>query len=297
MAYGVTPAGFARKPLETMLAEIEEGARGVFGADVIQSAASPLGQLNGLCASLVTTLWEVAEDAYQSYDPDQAEVVRLEQLGRLRLLERVAGELDPEYRRAITNADRARIDLPDIERAIADVAGVTWVRVYANARCITVPGLPARAVAAAVIGGDDGDVAATFRPYVVPGIDAYGNRHVSLVVDGYCRAVALVRPALVPVGLRLVVRVQPDALGCPPSSAIAIAEAAANGLSGADRLANGQDLTLHRLRTAVSRAFANVEVVSAEARTGEAAFAPLPFVATFLEMVTVSADDVAVGFA
>jgi hypothetical protein len=111
MSYGVTPTGFNRPRVPELLAEIEEKARGIFGSGVVQTAQSPLGQLNGMFAELVGTLWEAAENTYQSYDPDQAEGVRLEQLGRMRLLERIDGELDPAYRQAITNAGRARLDI------------------------------------------------------------------------------------------------------------------------------------------------------------------------------------------
>lgn len=295
MAYGVNPAGFARKRLPDILAEIEESARGVFGPGVVQTAQSPLGQLNGLMADALATVWEVIESAYQSYDPDQAEGVRLEQLGRTRLLERAAGETDAAFRAAITNADRARIDLADIERAAASVTGVTWTRAFANGRCPSVHGLPSRSLAVAVLGGDDADVATAIRPFTVPGVDLFGNTRVDLIVDGYCRTFEIVRPEMVQLGLDLTVRLQPDRNGCPSPSATAVAEAVANSLLGPSRPANGQDLTLHLLRTAIASGLPSVEIVSATA-TALPGGSPvtLPYPIRFFQMADVDRDSVSV---
>lgn len=71
--YGVTSSGYVRKPLATILAELEAAMRTQFGAGVIQTAVSPLGQLNGLVADLLAEVDERNLDLYQSYDPDQAE--------------------------------------------------------------------------------------------------------------------------------------------------------------------------------------------------------------------------------
>ncbi|MFC7663691.1 hypothetical protein ACFQWF_14655 [Methylorubrum suomiense] len=216
MPFGTTPTGFVRKPLTTALAEIEEKAREIFGPGVIQTPQSPLGQLNGFAASIITTAWEMAEDVYQSYDPDQAEGIRLEQLGRIRLLERMDGETDPAYRQAITNEDRARIDLADINRAIAKIDGVSYVQVFVNpADAEDADGVPGHSIAVAVIGGDDEAIARAIRPYVVPGVNTYGNSRVDIDVEGYCRTMLFIRPTPIRMGLQLVAKVAPDRLGCP----------------------------------------------------------------------------------
>lgn len=295
MAYGVTPEGFNRPRVPELLSEIEEKARGIFGAGVVQTAQSPLGQLNGLFADLSATLWEVVEDAYQSFDVDQAEGVRLEQLGRLRLMERVAGELDPAYRRAITNADRARFDMADLERAASSAPGVTWAKAFSAGRCSTVQGLPPRSVAVAALGGDPTAIAAAVRPYVVPGIDLYGNTPVELIVDGYCRTYDIVRPTIRQLALSLQVRMLADRQGCPPPSTIAVAETLANGFTGAARPVNGQDVTLHLLRTILAAAYPNVEIISGTATLlPNGAPVPLPYSILFLEMAAISADDIAI---
>lgn len=297
MSYGTAPTGFVRKPLVQILAEIEENAKQVFGENVIQSPESPLGQLNRLCASLGTTLWETAEDTYQSYDPDQAEGVRLEQLGRIRLLERMTGETDSEYRGAITNQGRARIDIADIVRALSGVDGVTYAKVFINPGDNTdADGIPGHTVAAAVIGGDDEAVARALRPYITPGIDSYGNARADIDVDGYCRTVYFVRPVPVRLGLQLQARVTADRLGCPPPSAVAIGLTVSNALTGQTRPVNGQDIDLHLIRTAVTAAYPNVEIVAGTwTLLPDSALAPLPAPIPFLSIAEIVPASVTVA--
>ena len=294
--YGTTPIGFVRKPLADILADIEAKAALVFGDGVIQSPESPLGQLNGLMASILTTAWEIAEATYQSYDPDQAEGARLEQLGRIRLLERISGEQDADYRQAITNAGRARIDLADIERAVKDVAGVTWAKVFANETAeIDANGLEPHSIAVAAIGGDDVEVAAAIREYVVPGVSSYGNTLANVVVDGYCRPVMFIRPNMVRASLYLQIRKTTDRLGCPPPATGTLKSTIATQFSGAMRIANGEPITLHGIRLAASCVFPNVEILAAYAGLPPSVDAlQLPFKLGFFDMLTLAADDIAV---
>lgn len=296
MSFGTTPAGFARKPLIIILGEIQEAAKVVFGDGVIQTPESPLGQLNGMCASLASTLWEISEATYQSYDPDQAEGIRLEQLARIRLLERMGAEVDDDFRAAITNAGRARIDLADIARSVGGVDGASYVRIFENKSSATdTDGIPPHSLAVAVIGGDDLAVANAIRPYVVPGINAYGNTRVDTTVDGYCRTLTFVRPVAIPLGLQLTVVSRPDRLGCPAASNEAIALAAATALTGATRPVNGQDITLHLVRTAVSAVYPNVEVVSATAYVlPNGTLKPLPVAIPFLSIAEIDPTRVTV---
>ena len=286
--YGTTPVGFVRKPLADILASIEDKAAQVFGAGVIQTPESPLGQLNGLMASILTTAWEIAEATYQSYDPDQAEGARLEQLGRVRLLERISGETDISYRQAITNAGRARIDLADIERAVKDVDGVTWCKVFVNE-------IDPHSIAVAVLGGDDLEVAAAIRAYVVPGVSSYGNTLANVVVDGYCRPVMFVRPTLLRAALHVQIRRTTDRLGCPPPAIGTLKTTIASQFAGAMRLVNGEALTLHGVRLAASCAFPNIEILAAYSGLPPSSDAvPLPFKPGFFDMLTISADDIVV---
>jgi hypothetical protein len=217
MSYGVTPQGFNRKPLNVILAEIEEAAIGIFGPALIQSAQSPMGQLNGLFANLVGIEWEHAEDAYQSYDPDQGEGNRLDMLAKLRLLERATAESDESFRLAITNAGRARIDMQDITRAVRGIEGVSFAQTFLNdTSAIDANGMDGHSVCVAVIGGEDDEIARVLRDYIVPGIGSYGNTRVDTEIAGFCRSLQFMRPVPVPIWLALDIRVTADRNGCPP---------------------------------------------------------------------------------
>jgi hypothetical protein len=71
--YGITAEGYSRKPLTTILAEVEAFLITEFGTGLIQTSQSPMGQINGVFAEGASKFWELGEDIYQSLDPDQAE--------------------------------------------------------------------------------------------------------------------------------------------------------------------------------------------------------------------------------
>lgn len=292
--YGVLSTGFVRKPLATVLAEFEAAAITQFGPDVIQTAQSPLGQLNGMMADLTAVLWEFAEDVYQSYDPDQAEGARLEILGRLRLVGRQVAEADTDYRKAITNEGRARIDLQDLARAVAGLDGVTYSQVFLNESGeLDEFEVASGTIVIAVLGGDDEEIAQVSRQYIVPGISTFGNNPVSTTIDGYCRTVNLLRPLLIPMLLDITVRLFNDRLGCPPPSATDIKQTVINNIN----LVNGDDLTYFKVRQAIESAFSTVEVVSITAQrkdleTGEE---DQGGVIGFIEMATLALEDITVN--
>lgn len=72
MPYGVTTDGFVDKPIETILAEIEAAQKAAFGDTFDVSAQSPAGQLNGVFATQLREVWEVAQGLYSAIDPDAA---------------------------------------------------------------------------------------------------------------------------------------------------------------------------------------------------------------------------------
>lgn len=262
--YGVVPEGFRRKPMDRIQFELETAARTIFGSDVVLDPESPMGQIVGLYTLLTAQLWETAEDAYQSYDPDQAEGARLDSLARIRLLLRSAEEPDASFRQAITNLGQARIDVQDIMRAILNVPGVTYAQVFVNETNTQDPDtlLQPGQVALAVLGGDDEAIAGAIRAFTVPGISLYGNTYVTSEVDGYCRTVAIVRPILIPVTLAINVRPRRDLRDCPPPSPVAIRDALVQDFAGDRLLRNGDDITYFRVRSAIESRFPNVEVVS-----------------------------------
>lgn len=295
MAYGVVPSGFELKRLLDILADIQAANIATFGPGVIQTDQSPLGQLNGLHADLAASVWELALAVYQSLDPDQAEGARLDQIAKLRLLNRAAGESDIDFRMAITNAGRARIDMSDLSQALSAVAGVTWVQTYVNSDDTTdADGIPPQHVAVAILGGDDDEVAHTVRAYVVPGIGTHGNRILRTTIEGFCRSIRIVRPDEINITLEVDVLATSDQAGCPPPSALAIAAGLAQSLTGASRPRNGQGVTEFLIRQAVESRYPNVQVVEVRASRTPASPAAVPLAISFNEIMSISADRITV---
>lgn len=83
MTYGVTPTGFVRPSLQTILADIERDQRALVSQNIDQSAESPLGQINGINARQLGMAWEALETAYNAFDVDKAEDFLLTALGKL----------------------------------------------------------------------------------------------------------------------------------------------------------------------------------------------------------------------
>ena len=291
-SYGVVSTGFSRKPLTVELAEIEAALITEFGPGVIQTSQSPLGQLNGIFADRVSAVWELVEDIYSSLDPDQAEGVRLDILGRIRRLRRAAGESDDAFRRAITNLGQARIDLQDISRALAALDGVTYSKVWTRDDSDQIP-TPSN-LCIAVTGGDDDEIAATIRTYVVPGMTLYGNTTIESTIDGYCRSFRVLRPIDVPVTLEVTVQTSRDALGCPPPSSIAIKAALLNEAY----FLNGDDVTFYSIRKIIENAFSNVEVLTINGeRDGISQSDNQPVSIGFIERASLASGNVTVTVA
>lgn len=288
--YGVVPEGFNRKPLAIALAEMQASLITEFGPDAIQTPQSPLGQINGLMADLITNLWELAEDVYQSYDPDQAEGTRLDTLGSIRLISRQSDELDASFRQAITNSGQARVDLQDIARAIVAIDGVTYQQVWVNDTGeVDTNGMPAGSICIAVTGGDDSEIGAAIREYVVPGVTVFGNVTVESLIDGYCRSFRILRPIDVPVTLSVMINKFRDNAGCPPPSDQAIENFLVNNI----HFLNGEDVTFYKIRSLIEANFANVEVLSISgSRDG---LDPLSFVSIgFIERASLTTASVTV---
>ena len=291
MTYGVQPTGFVRKNLATILSEIEQQMVTEFGPGVIQTPQSPFGQLNGLLADIITELWEIGLQAYQARDPDQAEQINLDALGRYRLVSR-NGASDEAFRQRITNAGQARVDVQDIEAAVASIPGVSYVMVFVNGGGeIDENGVPPGGLAIAVIGGDDETVANTIRAYLVPGTVTYGNVAINSMIDGYCRSLYVVRPIDIPVTLNVQVRLSKDRNNCPAPSPTAVR----NGLVAdwTALRANGKDVTFFAVRQMIESRHDGVEVLSISAERdglGEEGSASIGFI----EIASLTTDDVTI---
>lgn len=72
MSSGITPTGFQRKRLNEIKTDIEALFQSVYGNNINLSPESPDGQIIGLLAGSFSDLWEIAEGAYNAYNPSAA---------------------------------------------------------------------------------------------------------------------------------------------------------------------------------------------------------------------------------
>jgi len=154
---GVTAQGYVAQDLPEILADIQVRMIDLFGADVIQTAQSPLGQINGLMADLIAEAEERNAALYAALDANQAEGAQLDRIGALRGLLRSLGQSDASFTRVISNQGQTRFGMADVLQAVRSVDGVTWASVKENATSFTdASGIPAHTLAFAAIGGLDG---------------------------------------------------------------------------------------------------------------------------------------------
>ncbi len=75
MAFGVTEDGFQIKRLDDIKSEIEVSLRAVFGSGVNLDPRGPFGQIVGIFAERESLVWELSEDVYNGYVPQNAKGV------------------------------------------------------------------------------------------------------------------------------------------------------------------------------------------------------------------------------
>lgn len=84
MPAGVSPSGLEIKTVDALLTEIVQAQLSLLGADLDTSPDQPLGQLNGIVATKLAELWELAQTAYNAFNPNAAEAFLLDVIGLLR---------------------------------------------------------------------------------------------------------------------------------------------------------------------------------------------------------------------
>lgn len=80
---GLTAAGFELKRLETILTEINDAMKAIFGENLNVDPESPDGQVNGVMAETFANLWELAQLVYDAYIPSNSTGVPLSELVQL----------------------------------------------------------------------------------------------------------------------------------------------------------------------------------------------------------------------
>lgn len=128
MTWGLTPDGFVAKTLEEIEAGMVERQRANIDPGIDTSEFGLVGQLNGIMASDLAELWELAEAVYGASDPHKATGVSQDALYSLTSSER---EPPTASRVLATVVLEAGANIPAGE-AIASVAGNRAAR-FANA--------------------------------------------------------------------------------------------------------------------------------------------------------------------
>lgn len=90
--YGITESGFVKKTLSVLLNEIGDALKDAFGEEINLADESVFGQLRGISAEREKLLWELAEDVYNSYNPDAAYGASLDNVCSLTGTERLAAQ-------------------------------------------------------------------------------------------------------------------------------------------------------------------------------------------------------------
>lgn len=81
--YGVTPAGFVRKPLTVIQAELKAAVLSTIDPGLDVADDQPLGQLLGIFAAREDAIWQILEVAYHATDRGYAEQALLDNIGGL----------------------------------------------------------------------------------------------------------------------------------------------------------------------------------------------------------------------
>ena len=81
--FGITSEGFNRKRLDQLLLELNDEVKSIFGDNFNVSPESPDGQVNGTISESNANLWEIAEEAYNSFNPSAVTKVTQDNLYQL----------------------------------------------------------------------------------------------------------------------------------------------------------------------------------------------------------------------
>ena len=81
--FGITATGFNRKRLTQLLEELNAEQKSIFGDNLNVSPESVDGQVNGSISESNANLWEIAEEAYNAFNPSAATGVTLSNLVQL----------------------------------------------------------------------------------------------------------------------------------------------------------------------------------------------------------------------
>ncbi len=163
---------------EDRLEDLCEAYRNIFGVEAELSEAVPDYQLLSVFAKALDDVSALVLQAYNSRNPMYAAGQALDLLLPQYGLTRAAGETDASVRARIRNAlsGRGMGTADALAAALKALDGVSDARVCVNdGNAADASGIPPHSLAAAVRGGEDGDIARTVWNRKAPGIGTWGS--------------------------------------------------------------------------------------------------------------------------
>lgn len=88
--YGVTSSGFVKKTKDEIVEDLEDEFLSVFGQDLDVDIESPEGQIINIIAEIAEDLWELAEEAYNAFNPSATADILLDNIVKINNLTRNA---------------------------------------------------------------------------------------------------------------------------------------------------------------------------------------------------------------
>ena len=160
MAFGVTDTGFLIKRLEDILADKNTAVTDVFGPDINLTPQSPDGQINGTLAESDADLWELAQVAYNAFNPSAATGNTLSALVQINGITRAAAT-PSSVSLDLTGTNTTVIPIGSL---VSTASGIQ----YATDAEVTISGGVAAVGGTAVIAGATISIAGTITTIVNP---------------------------------------------------------------------------------------------------------------------------------
>lgn len=130
--FGITDAGFNRKRTTQILDELNAAHKTIFGDNFNVSPDSPDGQVNAIIAESLGNLWEIAELAYNAFNPSAANGNVLSNLVQLNRIVRKAAASTVVQSVDITGTNGTVIPAGSIVSTTDGIEGTTDTEVTIN---------------------------------------------------------------------------------------------------------------------------------------------------------------------
>jgi len=122
--FGISETGFNRKRLDELLSELNGAMQAIFGLNFNISPESPDGQINGVISESNANLWEIANEAYDAFNPSAATGITLSNLVQMNGITRLAAT---NSRASLTITGTANITIPSGSQVSTSDTGSVFI--------------------------------------------------------------------------------------------------------------------------------------------------------------------------